>query len=75
MILMAIDDITRFVNEDTVVTVVEENKNDDNYHLLQENPELLKGIMPSGWQTAKYYRAAYAKGCYMGRPEATGFVC
>ncbi|HEY8928617.1 MAG TPA: agmatine deiminase family protein [Mucilaginibacter sp.] len=32
-----IDDITRFVNEDTVVTVIEENKNDDNYHLLQEN--------------------------------------
>jgi len=37
-----IDDITRFVNEDTVVTVVEENKNDDNYHLLQENLEALK---------------------------------
>jgi agmatine deiminase len=37
-----IDDITRFVNEDTVVTVVEENKADDNYHLLQENLELLK---------------------------------
>ena len=37
-----IDDITRFVNEDTVVTVVEENKNDENFHLLQENLELLK---------------------------------
>jgi len=37
-----IDDITRFVNEDTVVTVVEENKNDDNYHLLQENLDTLK---------------------------------
>ncbi|MCJ8208747.1 agmatine deiminase family protein [Mucilaginibacter sp. RS28] len=37
-----IDDITRFVNEDTVVTVVEENKSDDNYHLLQENLETLK---------------------------------
>ncbi|MXN90566.1 agmatine deiminase family protein [Flavobacterium sp. Sd200] len=32
-----IDDITRFVNNDTVVTVVEEDKNDDNYELLQEN--------------------------------------
>jgi agmatine deiminase len=32
-----IDDITRFVNEDTVVTVVEHDKNDDNYELLQEN--------------------------------------
>jgi agmatine deiminase len=37
-----IDDITRFANEDTVVTVVEENKNDDNYHILQENLQTLK---------------------------------
>lgn len=39
-----IDDITRFVNEDTVVTVVEENKSDENYGLLQENLSLLKGM-------------------------------
>ncbi|MEB2785216.1 agmatine deiminase family protein [Algoriphagus persicinus] len=32
-----IDDITRFVNADTVVTVVEENSVDENYQLLQEN--------------------------------------
>jgi agmatine deiminase len=32
-----IDDITRFVNEDTVVTVVEENKSDENFKPLQEN--------------------------------------
>jgi len=37
-----IDDITRFVNEDTVVTVVEQDKNDDNYPLLQENLATLK---------------------------------
>jgi agmatine deiminase len=37
-----IDDITRFVDEDTVVTVVEESKSDDNYHLLQENVKSLK---------------------------------
>ncbi len=37
-----IDDITRFVNEDTVVTVVEEHKNDENYHILQENLQTLK---------------------------------
>lgn len=36
-----IDDITRFVNEDTVVTVVESNKNDENYEILQENLKLL----------------------------------
>ncbi|MFN6945285.1 MAG: agmatine/peptidylarginine deiminase [Cytophagaceae bacterium] len=32
-----VDDITRFVNEDTVVTVVEENKSSENYKPLQEN--------------------------------------
>lgn len=37
-----IDDITRFVNEDTVVTVVEENKQDENYQLLQDNLKALK---------------------------------
>lgn len=37
-----IDDITRFVNTDTVVTVVEENKSDENYEVLQENLKTLK---------------------------------
>ncbi|HVD99180.1 MAG TPA: agmatine deiminase family protein [Cytophagaceae bacterium] len=37
-----IDDITRFVNEDTVVTVVENDKEDENYIPLQENLKLLK---------------------------------
>jgi len=46
-----IDDITRFVNEDTVVTVVEENKNDENYELLQENlHELTKMRLENGKQ-------------------------
>jgi agmatine deiminase len=37
-----IDDITRFVDEDTVVTVVEENKSDENHAILNENLKLLK---------------------------------
>ncbi|MGZ3872466.1 MAG: agmatine deiminase family protein [Mucilaginibacter sp.] len=37
-----IDDITRFVTGDTVVTVVEENKNDENYNILQQNLKTLK---------------------------------
>jgi agmatine deiminase len=37
-----IDDITRFIDEDTVVTVVEDSKKDGNYHLLKENVELLQ---------------------------------
>lgn len=39
-----IDDITRFVNEDTVLTVVESNPLDENYMLLQENLEALKAM-------------------------------
>jgi len=37
-----IDDTVRFTNEDTVITVVEENKNDENYDLLQHNLKQLK---------------------------------
>jgi len=37
-----IDDITRFVNKDTVVTVIEQSKSDENYLPLQENLKLLQ---------------------------------
>lgn len=37
-----IDDTIRFVNEDTVLTVVEHNKSDENYELLQQNLEALQ---------------------------------
>ena len=44
-----IDDITRFVNGDTVVTVIEDNEADENYHLLQENLGTLKTFrLPDG---------------------------
>jgi agmatine deiminase len=39
-----IDDITRFVNKNTVITVVEENKQDENYEPLQQNLKTLKGM-------------------------------
>jgi len=39
-----IDDTVRFVNEDTVITVVEEKKDDENYELLQENLRQLKSM-------------------------------
>jgi agmatine deiminase len=39
-----IDDTVRFVNEDSVVTVVEENKTDENYELLQQNLKELKAM-------------------------------
>lgn len=37
-----IDDTVRFTNADTVITVIEENKQDDNYALLQHNLQQLK---------------------------------
>jgi agmatine deiminase len=36
-----IDDLTRFVNEDTIVTVVEQNKSDANHKPLKENLKTL----------------------------------
>lgn len=37
-----IDDLTRFVNEDTVVTVIEQNKSDENFAPLRENIKMLE---------------------------------
>jgi len=37
-----VDDLTRFVNPTTVVTIVEEDAQDENYHLLQENLKRLQ---------------------------------
>jgi agmatine deiminase len=37
-----VDDITRFVNENTVVTAIEKNSKDENYKNLLENKEILQ---------------------------------
>jgi agmatine deiminase len=39
-----VDDLTRFVNETTVVTIVEEDRADANYAALQENLSRLRGM-------------------------------
>lgn len=43
-----IDDITRFVNENTVVTVAEEDESDENYEPLMANRELLEALTIHG---------------------------
>jgi agmatine deiminase len=44
-----IDDLCRFVKDDTVVLVQEENSSDENYNLLNENRERLQNIsLPNG---------------------------
>ncbi len=39
-----IDDLARFVNSSTIVTVVEQDPADENYKILQENLQLLKTL-------------------------------
>jgi agmatine deiminase len=39
-----VDDLARFVNANTIVTVVEQDESDDNYRILQENLDRLKGM-------------------------------
>jgi agmatine deiminase len=39
-----IDDLARFVNADTIITVVEQDKKDENYKPLQENLKALKRL-------------------------------
>ncbi|MCC5875246.1 MAG: agmatine deiminase family protein [Candidatus Sumerlaeia bacterium] len=39
-----VDDLTRFVDQNTIVTVVEENKRDENFAPLRENLEELHGM-------------------------------
>jgi agmatine deiminase len=39
-----IDDTVRFVNEDTVLTVIEDDKDDENYGLLQHNLKQLQAM-------------------------------
>lgn len=48
-----IDDLCRFVNEDTIVTVVESDKNDPNYHALQDNLERLGKATLAGGKSPK----------------------
>ena len=46
-----VDDLARFVNERTIVTVVEENRADANYEPLQENLARLRAM---NWQGAPF---------------------
>src|SRR5207249_9921951 len=43
-----IDDLARFVSEQTIVTVVEENRDDENYKPLQENLARLREMKIGG---------------------------
>lgn len=48
-----IDDLCRFVNKDTIVTVVETDVENENYHILAENLEILKNSKLENGQSPK----------------------
>ncbi len=48
-----VDDLTRFVNPSTVVTILENNPNDANYAPLQENLALLKTVRDQDGRTLR----------------------
>ena len=48
-----IDDLTRFLNEDTVLTMICEDKTDVNYEALQENLEILRSAKLANGKSLK----------------------
>jgi agmatine deiminase len=48
-----VDDLTRFVDANTVVTIVEENRDDANYLALQENREILRSSCDQDGKTLR----------------------
>ena len=51
-----VDDLTRFVSRDTVVTMVEPNPKDVNHKPLSDNLRRLQAAQRSGWQAPKHSR-------------------
>jgi agmatine deiminase len=48
-----VDDLSRFVDADTVVTIVEKNRDDANYSALQENLEILRSSCDQDGKTLR----------------------
>lgn len=74
-----IDDTTRFVNENTVLTCIEHNKTDDNYAPLTENLELLEKMQLPDGQALKIIElpmpdAVYLKGIRLPASYANFYI-
>jgi agmatine deiminase len=61
-----VDDLTRFVAEDTVVTVVESDPADENYTPLQENRERLTGMRLADGRPLKIVELPMPEPVYRG---------
>jgi agmatine deiminase len=70
-----IDDLTRFVAEDQVVTVMESDPADPNYAALQENRERLAVGPLAGRPAAAGHRAAHAGTGFPGHGAAARQLC
>ncbi len=75
-----IDDMTRFVNKDTLITMVEEDRNDDNYEILQNNLKLLKTFRLSDGKQPniveiKMPKAVYYQGERLPASYANFYIC
>ena len=58
-----VDDLSRFFRPDGIVTVVESNKRDRNYRVLQENLERLKGFRTPAGKKFKVVELPMPKPC------------
>nr|WP_315133776.1 agmatine deiminase family protein [uncultured Flavobacterium sp.] len=56
-----IDDLCRFVNEDTIVTIVESDSNDSNYKPLQDNLKRLKNAKLENGKSPKIVQLSMPK--------------
>ncbi|MDQ7055518.1 MAG: agmatine deiminase family protein [Persephonella sp.] len=65
-----VDNITRFVKKDTVVTVIEKDKKDPNYEPLMENFERLKGFTDIKGNPLKVVTLPMPEPVYYQYPDA-----
>lgn len=75
-----IDDITRFVNKNTIVTVIEDNQSDENYDALKNNLKLLEKMtdnenQPFNIKTLPMPSPLYHKGQRLPASYANFYIC
>lgn len=61
-----IDDIARFVNEDTVIIAVEKDKNDKNHSILKNNLEILKRCRTASYKPLNLVELPMPEPMYVG---------
>jgi len=70
-----VDYLARFVAPDTIVTVIEADRADENYELLQENLELLRNATDQDGQPLKVATLQMPAAGHHQRPACAGELC